>query len=186
MKRLMFKQTVLITILFFSITGFAKNNHTGPLRKNAVSLEIGGSGGIYSINYGHIFYERSVVRVRGSFGLSIMPIQLYDATHLYPVFPLKMSVLAGKSPHFLEVGLGYSPYLGYVYDTKVNDQFVGGQWVHKPQYKKKFHNSLFPEIGYFFQKSNSPYFFRVTFTPLIYDNKFCFLPWGGIGLGFRF
>lgn len=180
---------ILATILFFCIgvfevqtTAFAGQT---TQTKNSVYLEIGGSGGAYSLNYGKTFFNIEKWQLRAHIGFSVMSVMLYDSYRVYPVFPFGLNALYGSGRHYLKLGLANTLYLGYQYQNPAQSEYENGVQIHKPKYNSKLHDSIFPLIGYHYQ-FNSKYFAHIVFSPLIYDNGFSFFPWGGIGLGMNF
>ncbi len=181
------KFVLLFSALLFALqtTAFAGETVRKAQKTHAVYFEIGGSGGVYSFNYGRTLFKNKSWELSANIGLSLTPVLLYDSYSVYPVVPLGVSALYGSGHHFLKLGLTNTVYLGYTYRNPAQSEYDNGVQIHKPKYDSKMHDSIFPLIGYQYQ-INSTYFAHIVLSPLIYDNGFSFFPWGGIGFGINF
>ena len=81
-------------------------------------------------------------------------------------FPIMINSLIGRKNHLLELGIGQ----GVTITTRGS-----------------FFTLTTAAVGYRFESSEKPWFFRATYTPLIsYLVDFQVQQWGGISLGYRF
>ncbi len=126
-----------------------------------LSLELGGSGGLYSFNI-----EKSVLKTKPKhfqwhYGCSVLP----SSGRINFVLPIGVSYLIGKQQHMAEFGIGQG--LAIVWDYTWH-------WVH-----------TFPRatgmIAYRWNSSDQKYFFRLAYTPLIsYIVDFQYQHWFGV------
>lgn len=153
------KTTILTIIIFRSLMTYGQ---TASLRQNNVFFELGGSGGIGSINVEKFISSRNRLRLNWRMGLSLAPIDKNNGTGI--VFPIMVNALIGKNAHCLEMGVGQ----GLTITTK---------------------GSLFAlttvAVGYRHQSKSEKWFYRVTYTPLIsYLVDLQIQQWGGLSIGY--
>ena len=147
---------------------FAVNTEENSKRKNSFYLEMGGNAGTYSINYDLIFYHKNQFSIGGRAGFAIIP------TNTCPtVFPVEIYGLYGKSKHYFEYGLGYSPVI-----------YLGKNSLEPSE-------MLLFRLGYRYQKKQGGFMFRAGFTPIVKNaddkiGEFRFTPFAGISLGWTF
>ena len=99
--------------LTFSFSTFAQTEPETFTAKNAVYLEVGGSSGRYAVNYSKIFHQKGKLKLNSSAGFSIWRNGKLDSkTSWLPVIPLEVTALYGKSNHHLEMGFGFTSFLG--------------------------------------------------------------------------
>ncbi|SFN89620.1 hypothetical protein SAMN04488519_102364 [Algoriphagus ornithinivorans] len=149
--------TVLVFTLSISICARAQTRSETFTAKNAVYLEVGGSSGIYAINYSKIFHQKGKLKLNASAGFSMLPHRLDSKTTWLPVVPLEISALVGKSNHHLEIGMGITPYLtrSLAFDSETFDTI-----------DKVVFGSVMPlRVGYRYQKPEGGFFFRIGYTP---------------------
>lgn len=133
-----------------------------PATQRGVFLEIAGSGGLGSINYESIFFQRDLLGVSFRSGLSIAPIDRNNGTGL--VFPVMLNALIGRNHHRLEAGIGQ----GITITTRGS-----------------FYLLTTMALGYRFQPQDSPWFYRVSYTPLLsYLLDVQYQHWAGISVGY--
>jgi hypothetical protein len=142
-----------------------KTNSDYVRAKNAVSIGIGGTGGIFSINYDRAIFETDNFFLSAKVGIGSWLSQTNINAHITSNFNF------GSNMHYLEFGLGGAAALG-----QFNKYF-------------RYYASL-PIIGYRLQPKSESFFFRVyacTFG-LIKDssNDSIFVPMLSIDLGFCF
>jgi hypothetical protein len=144
-------------VLPFVKSGIAQSN-------SSLYLELGGSGGLASVNYEkHIIIDQPW-QLSWSAGFSIAPIDKNNGTNL--VFPLLLHGYYGKGQNWLEMGVGQ----GISITTR---------------------GAFFPvtlvTLGYKRNWAERPFYFRLTYTPLIsYLIDFQYRHWAGMSLGYRF
>jgi len=132
-------------------------------RERYVSFELGGSGGIASLNYEKTFVNREVCKFSWRLGFSVAPIDRTNGTVL--IFPLMVHGIVGKSNHKLDLGIGQSLSI-----TTRGQPFV-----------------LMPAVvGYRFQPEDKRCYWRIAYTPLIsYLLNFQVQHWAGLTFGYK-
>tara|TARA_B100000508_G_scaffold141092_1_gene146463 strand:- start:134452 stop:134928 length:477 start_codon:yes stop_codon:yes gene_type:complete len=156
-------KSVSFTLMFlFCFCGYSQDN-----KIRSIYLELGGSGGLGSINYEASIFpslKSDLHRNTWRAGFSVAPIDKNNGTGL--VFPIMINSLIGRKNHLLELGVGQ----GVTITTRGS-----------------FFTLTTAAVGYRFESSAKPWFFRATYTPLIsYLVDFQVQQWGGISLGYRF
>ncbi len=133
-------------------------------KKRAVFFELGGSGGFGSVNYEQSFYNIKNTELNWRLGFSMTPIDRNNGIGL--VFPIMVNALIGERSHKLELGLGQ----GITISTKGS-----------------FFALTTGVVGYRYQTNSSPWFYRVSYAPLIsYILDFQVQHWGGLSIGYAF
>lgn len=152
---------IVIVFFFYNMSVFSQENITNKKSNHTIFLELAGNTGSYSINYDNIFFSQNCTKFTFRIGFSILPTK-----PILILLPLEFNGLLGKSKHFFEYGLGYTPALN----------------------ENKYKNLLLVRIGYRFQKREGGFFLRIGFTPVIIDidNILTFRPWGAVGIGYCF
>ncbi len=153
--------------------------------KNAIFLELGGNGLLYSLNYERMFYQKGIFKSAARIGLTTLPRKIETETKTYwdVALPLELVGLIGRSKHHLELGIGYTP--SYIAKTKLE---IGGSGFEFDGYRL---TSVVPlRIGYRYQKPDGGFFFRAAYMPTL-DlhpdvNRKLRLIHGGISLGKSF
>ena len=164
---------VLVGVVLFARASSAQSPQED---RNAVYLELAGSGGLYSINY-----EREIldgVRARIGFGSWTTESFFSDAETSLTTVPFTVTVLRGRGAHRLELGGGVT--IG----NRDRDNFSGasGGFV-----------SVTGLLGYRFHRPGRGFLFRADVTPfygfgeedVAYPEK-GFFPSFGISLGYAF
>jgi hypothetical protein len=149
----------LLFLLLFFLTPFISH-----AQQSAAYFELGGSGGLASVNYERYVIMDQPWQLTWSAGFSVAPIDKNNGTNL--VFPLMVHGLYGKQQNWLEMGLGQ----GISITTR---------------------GAFFPvtiaALGYRRNWQERPFYFRVTYTPLIsYIIDFQWRHWAGMSIGYRF
>jgi len=185
------KNAFLLFCLFciaFSGRSFAQISapETGAvpdLYRNSIYLEIGGNGGLLTLNYERLIplaapHKMLALRVGGLFVPSGSRQTGYD----YEFYlPLEVSVLMGKRAVKLELGLGTTIFGN------------GGSYLNNGQQLESYHRlealSVL-RVGGRWQKPGKNWFVRVGFTPVLQENytviPYPFSPWAGISVGYNF
>lgn len=153
---------ISIIIHLFIVSNMLSAQPTFENRKS-VYFELGGSGGLGSINYESLFLNTRAFDLFWRAGLSVAPIDNNNGTGI--VFPLMISALIGETSHKLELGVGQ----GVTVTTK---------------------GSIFSlttvALGYRYQPATQRWFYRVTYTPLIsYLVDFQMQQWFGLSIGYK-
>lgn len=144
--------------------------------KNAVYLEVGGNAFGYSLNYERIVFQKNKLKLGARIGISLVPENTFYGIAPYPIVPLEMIALLGKSNHHLETGIGVTPYVGYSY----HDGYPGVAFL-----EEKLEAAATFRLGYRYQKPNGGFMARVGIMPFLTSDGYL-LPWGGISIGKSF
>lgn len=146
-------------VLNFQVECKAQNKQTP-----AIFLEIGGSGGLGSINIEKGIFQKNNIDITGRFGFSLAPIDNNNGMGF--VFPILAHGLIGNQQHKAEFGLGQ----GLTVTTKGH-----------------FFLLTTPTLGYRYFSKKSGWFYRLSYTPLIsYILDFQYQNWAGISIGYSF
>lgn len=153
--------SLIILLLFSSLVLLGQDE---PKPRRGVFLEIAGRGGLGSLNYESIFFQRDLIDLSFRSGLSIAPIDRNNGTGL--VFPVMLNALIGRHHHYLEAGIGQ----GVTITTRGS-----------------FYLLTTMALGYRFHRHDSPWFYRVSYTPLLsYLLDVQYQHWAGISVGYTF
>lgn len=151
-------------IMLFLFTSSALHCQHSRIKQRTLFFELAGSGGLGSINYESIFFQSDFVGVSFRSGLSFAPIDRNNGTGL--VFPLMVNAIIGENNHRLEAGVGQ----GITITTR------GSFFILTTM-----------AVGYRFQRPESPWFYRISYTPLLsYLLDIQYQHWGGISIGYTF
>ncbi len=157
----MHKNHYLYFLLLISTTVFSQDFIP---RRNALFIEAGGNGLFTSVNY-----ERRLTSANKGFAFRI-GVGMYAENVLYLTIPFTVHYMfpLNNRGSYLDAGTGIT---GSVMNTNVifkgdEDSFTSFTGV----------------LGWRKYSRNGNRFFRVAFTPVI--NKYGFVPWLGIGIGF--
>jgi hypothetical protein len=172
-------------IVFFSITLLAVGSPcvaqapVAPAARNAVFVELLGTGGLYSVNYERMLTEHLGLRV--GYAAWNSPL-LFEGTppDRYQTLPVSMSYLLGMGERKLELGGGI--------------MFGQGTFDRSSDTKRDFSfRSLTAIVGYRSQPRDGGYLFRVGATPFYsfdegeeaYPDPGFFFS-AGVSFGYRF
>jgi hypothetical protein len=138
---------------------------------NSLFVEIFGSGGLYSLNYEHLF-GNSNVSVRAGFDYFHLSQALgLPANQTFLGFPVLGNYYLGGADHKLQLGAG----------ALVAYQSTAG-------FKTQVGAAAALVVGYRYIPHDGGLDFGVAFTPMIGTGEYfpSFLPWGGVSLGAGF
>jgi hypothetical protein len=153
----------LFSILLICLLSFQGNAYKDPERKS-VFVEFGGNAYYGSLNFETMFGAKRHHAFAFRIGLGGYPVA--NTSDFVVALPVAFNFLAGRKSHFLDLSLGQS----FTVDNNA-----------------KFEPITTGGIGYRFQKSKSPIFFRVAYTPLInYLYGFNLKHWAGLTIGYTF
>ena len=142
--------------LFWSLNSSAQ-------KSKSLFLELGGSGGLGSINFEKYFSQKEKIAFTWRAGLSFSPVDRKNGNAI--IFPLMINSLIGKSKNKLELGIGQ----GISFTTKGSFFALG-----------------LADIGYRRQNPDKRVFYRITYTPLIsYIVDLQVQHWFGFSIGFN-
>ncbi len=182
------KSSLLLILVFALAISFGARAQTETetfTAKNAIYLEVGGSSGRYAINYSKIFHQKGKLKLNASAGFSMWRNEKLDSrTSWLPVIPLEVTAFYGKSNHHLEMGFGFTSFLGTSLDL------VSGTFEFRD---KVVFGAFIPlRVGYRYQKPEGGFFFRVGYSPIIdfpprTGGNWSFNPyWAGVSFGKSF
>lgn len=128
-----------------------------------LSLELGGSGGIASLNYERSLLEKADWRLDMRIGFSTLPVDANNGWIL--VFPVMAHAILLPGQHRIDLGAGQAISL----TTK------GSFFLRAPL-----------SLGYRFQPTDKRFYLRAAYTPIVsYLLDFQWEHWAGITLGYR-
>jgi hypothetical protein len=167
------KQFIAILLLHFSILSIGQNTNKLLNYKNSVQLEILGNGILYSINYEHIFNEKSNNQFCYKLGISSIPFTLKPEIYSFGLIS-EVDLLIGIKEQFIEIGSGFTYWNNFEMNSRSTGFYI-------------------PRIGLRYKFINRKTFIRIGFTPLININTDSrinltpkILPFGGITIGHSF
>ncbi|MEM9930358.1 MAG: hypothetical protein AAF840_11105 [Bacteroidota bacterium] len=154
---------LLLAGLLYLLLSLPLLSQESYLGAKSISFELGGVGGVASLNYERVFLERKRYALAGRVGLSFAPVDRNNGTAI--IIPVLVEALIGRSRSRLELGVGQ----GFTVTTKGNPFAL-----------------TIASVGYRFQGNNSRFYYRIAYTPLVsYLIDFQVQHWGGIGIGYR-
>ena len=149
-------------IIFFVLTSEILFGQKILEKRRSLFLEIGGSGGLGSLNYENVFLRKPIIDLSWRAGFSLAPIDRNNGTGI--VLPVMINAQFGKNAHKLEAGLGQ----GITITTKGQFFFLATA-----------------AVGYRWQPEDKRVYFRVMYTPLIsWIVDFQVQHWGGFSIGY--
>lgn len=170
------KGLLLIFFFAFVIGTVSAQDNQAPAKKSTVFVELAGNGGLYSINYDHIVLGRPSWKLAGRIGAMYYREKLNYLENNYSqkvAVPVELSYLRGKENHYLELGLGITPWHENYKD------------FHESQINQV---DLLPytRLGYRYQKRDGGIFFKAGLTPMVKlkNNQNQNFPWGGLAIGY--
>lgn len=147
-------------------------------QERSIFLEIGGSGGLGSVNYEKAFWHIGANKKHNQMelppkhkwwtsyriGLGLSPIDRNNGWVI--VFPVMFNFQYGLKAHKLELGTGLS-----------NSVTTKGAWFIKSPVV----------LGYRYQPVDRKIFFRISYTPIVaWLVDFQWQHWAGVSIGYRF
>lgn len=167
-----------IYLLFLAIlfTGLlAAQPLLAQTKTNSIYLELGGPGGIYSLNY-DIRFQNSIEGWGARIGVSYFAL---DGESLFTI-PVQINYLMGKDGNYFELGAGVT------YGYRDDDYPHAGCSCVIPQ--DAFNHHVFYgsiTIGYRYQPPNGGFLFRIGLSPLFNKETFqLFYPYLSAGFSF--
>ncbi|MEL7532680.1 MAG: hypothetical protein AAFN10_15280 [Bacteroidota bacterium] len=128
----------------------------------SLSLELGGSAGLASINYEKAFREAANHQLAYRIGISGFPIDQNSGFAF--VLPFALQARWGAKAHQLEAAMGLS--LSFTTRLKLFSQAI-------------------PSIGYRYQAEGKRVFFKAAYTPLVsFIFNWQYQHWGGLTIGY--
>ena len=164
---------VLLAVALLPTTTVAQSSRE---HRNAVYLELLGSGGLYSFNYEREVADNLLARV--GFGSWTSTSFWSDVETSFTTVPVTLAAVLGRGHHRLELGGGVT------FGHRDRDEFAG---------ESDGFVSLTGLVGYRYDKAGRGFLFRAGATPFIglgdedvaYPDK-GFFPSLGLSFGYRF
>lgn len=158
------QQCICLICLVIFISTFQVDVNAQNKQGPAVFFEVGGSGGLGSINVEKGIFQKNNLDITGRLGFSLAPIDKNNGMGF--VFPMLAHGLIGNQQHKAEFGFGQ----GLTITTKGH-----------------FFLLTTPTLAYRFYSKKSGWFYRLSYTPLIsYILDFQYQNWAGISIGYSF
>jgi hypothetical protein len=139
---------------------------------NAFYIELGGTAGLYSVNYERRLSNQFWSRIGASYIQNFISNEVFIDKFLGIL--LSVSWLAGGDTSFFELGLG----------TMV--AYAEGSTFFNDDENKEFGAIFNATIGHRLQPPDKSFFFKIAFTPLFSPSEGRFLPSGGLSFGYSF
>jgi len=135
--------------------------------KNAIYLEYSGTAPILSLNYERKLFHKNIFSIYGRIGFGMDVINLNQGNLYVPSVPIEISTCIGRGNHFVELGIGGTPFLSKM-ETWSSAAYYDDLQIDSIEYKLYF---LFtPRIGYRYQ-SKKGWLLRVAYTPILYNSS---------------
>ncbi|MBL7936843.1 MAG: hypothetical protein JNM51_13645 [Bacteroidia bacterium] len=129
-----------ILLIYFTLTCSLIFGQETKLKNNAAYLEFLGNGGSWvSVNYERIIhytktkYIHNTIRIGFSWSTN-----RWDKSPIYS-FPIELNTLIGENHHFIELGVGLTPFIG---TSNLNDTII--PYDQKSNYTETY----FIRLGY--------------------------------------
>ncbi|CAA6811338.1 MAG: Unknown protein [uncultured Aureispira sp.] len=147
--------------------------------KHAVYAELGGSAGIWSVNYDLMALNINNFKIGARVGFGFMT-EGYAGTTIDLHIPLTVNFLyAIKEKHHVELGLGTQIAS---YEIRSVKTATDTGFVRKTETLGNF------TFGYRFQNPDGGFMFRVFYSPFFYQDgiNFRYEHWAGLSVGYAF
>lgn len=136
----------LFLLIVIYLSGFSQN-------KTVLTLDLGGMGGLYTLNGEYEIAKFKSNRINARLGLGYLVKDGLTFTGI----PIGLNLTTGTQSHHLEMGLGGSYIHGLViYDNKFEDEGI----------------YFAPTIGYRYDRFNKGWLFKIYYSPLIAAHDF--------------
>ena len=158
------KIIITISIFLFNIGQIFPQQHP-----NSLYLEVGGSGGLYSLNYDRMFTPNIGGRIGFSYFSFSSDNFFFPSVTMY-MFPISLNYLAGEGSSKFELGAGVTIVTGTAdwFGVKGSGSAIAGIF----------------NIGYRYQPPEGGFLFRIGLTPIVSSTGVH--PWGGLSIGMAF
>lgn len=153
------KTKLALVILFLIPIGLVYGQ-----QEKYLTIELGGSGGLGSINFEKEFFQNEKTRISFRTGFSFMPIDKNNGSVL--IFPQMVQYRYGNGKHFALLGMGLTPSITTT---------LSGVYIRMPL-----------SFGYGFEPPHKKYCFRMAYTPLVsflFDLQW--QHWGGVTFAYK-
>lgn len=170
---------ILFVISFVTINGYSQKV-SSLQNRNSIHLELGGSGGYYSLIYERNIINHNSFKTSGQVGFSYFPGFWNDIW-----VPIGINEQFSFNAHHIELGIGSFALREKARDRMNDNSITGRFWTY----------GLSGRLGYRYQKPDGRFIWRIGFTPLLqrerpglyYDPNAPFrrfTPWGGVSVGY--
>ena len=145
--------------------------------KVAGFIELGGNGGLYSLNLDRIYYYKEKLKISGRIGFA----PHFNGIYFEQIYVLENNFILFKNPHHLELGLGASIQRRYNERPNELDNYFWETLVFGTG-----------RVGYRYQKQDDGFFLRAALTPVVTSNDALgfhpgyFQFWAGVSVGVSF
>lgn len=173
---------VLFALLLASSLQAQDNKPLPKYGKNAIYVELLGSGWLYSVGYERTWYQNRFMLLHSSIGTGYIPSG--DGEHLFTPYIEGAAAFGNVKTGMFELGCAY----GYYPSNRV------ALATHN-----SYHQSyLIPRAGFRIAFAKNKMFFKAAFTPMLnltprplknrreYEDLKFSRPWLGLALGYRF
>lgn len=140
-----------LVLIGISVVSFAQ---VSTVKRNALMVELGGNGLLYSLNYEHSLYKRINARI----GVSMFQIieNQTEKSIIVMSYPVSFNYLfdLGRQQHYLESGVG------------LMNLITSGDLV---EYKgvTNYYLNPFINLGYRYEPKDSRYLYRIGLSPFL-------------------
>ena len=158
-------KTIIIAGIFLFNTGqIFPQQHP-----NSLYLEVGGIGGLYSLNYDRLFTPNIGGRIGFSYFSFSSDNFFFPSVTMY-MFPIALNYFAGEGSSKFELGAGVTIVTGTAdwFGVKGSGTAIAG----------------IINIGYRYQPPEGGFLFRIGLTPIVSSTGVH--PWGGLSIGTAF
>ena len=163
-----------LLVIFYNQKSVAQSN-----LNHSIYLELGGSGGLYSLNYDLIGININGFKIGARLGLEFLSEGRQGTTvDVYIPFTVNFMYAFGNK-HHIELGVG--PQIGsYEIKNVITATDIG--LIRKTEV---LGNATF---GYRFQNPDGGFMFRVFYSPFFYQEgvQFRYEHWAGVSIGYTF
>lgn len=166
---------IIYSIFLMLHVGLIANSQSKKVQqaKNIIYVEMGGTGGLGSINYERIIVQKGLLNIGTRIGM--IGYNYFDFTNKFNPdfnFPFSINGFYGQT-HKIEFGVGQTiTSINHINTTDYTTQRL-----------TNIHANL--TIGYRFQKSEGGIVFGINYNP-IFDHYKTFRSWGGVSVGYAF
>jgi hypothetical protein len=170
---------VSFSIFSFSFSKAQKSSNKIIDLKHATYLELGGTAGIWSLNYDLMFMNISNFKVGARLGLGMLG-EGYSGTTVDVHIPITVNFMyAFHKNHHIELGVGTQIRS---YEIRSVQFAADTGFVRKSEALGNF------SFGYRFQSPDGGFVFRACYSPFFYQDGiyFRYEHWAGLSLGYAF
>jgi hypothetical protein len=176
----MLSRILCVVLIMISSYGWAQKSSSDIVDlKHAAYLELGGTAGIWSLNYDLMALNISNFKVGARLGLGMLG-ENYAETSVDVHVPLTVNFMyAFKEKHHIELAVG-AHFRSY--------EIRSVKFAEDTGFKRKSEVLGNYSIGYRFQSPDGGFVFRVAYSPSFYQDGiyFRYEHWAGLSVGYAF